>query len=136
MKSRLCVVAVIERNGSILFGRKPENVGPYPNTWVLPGGGVDPENETIADALKREIMEETGIKIESATPLGFAEDYEPDKHGDMVHYVYLTYHVKTKSDKFRPGDDIVSLEWIPVKKIADIPLPRPSIELFKKLGYL
>lgn len=136
MKFRIIVAAVIEYEGKILFGRKPENVGPYPNTWVIPGGGVDLEKETLLDALRRELKEETGIEVGEITPLYFAEDYEPDKHGEMTHYVHLTYHVTAESDTFRPGDDILSLEWIPKAEIADIPLARPSVELFQKLGYI
>ena len=79
MKSRVIVTAIIENNNMFLFGQKPHDVGPYPNTWHLLGGGVNMEQETLEDALRREIQEEAGIEIDTIKKVSFDEDYEPDK---------------------------------------------------------
>ena len=51
---RLSVKAKIKIDGKILLVREDGK------DWDLPGGGVE-HNETIEDALRRELMEETGI---------------------------------------------------------------------------
>src|ERR1700722_3306197 len=97
MKARIVVTTLIEKNGKILLGQKPKDVGPYPNTWHLPGGGVNLENESLEDAVRREVKEETGLEIEKMERVSFDEDYERDKRGDMTHYLFLVYKVIPKS---------------------------------------
>ncbi|MEK7543429.1 MAG: NUDIX hydrolase [Patescibacteria group bacterium] len=136
MKTRVVVAVIIEKGQKILLGRKPPDIGPYPNTWVLPGGGVNLEEESLTDAMHREIKEETKIEGGTLRRLSFDEDYEPDKHGEMTHYVFLTYRLKCKQDDVIAGDDISRLEWINKKDLTKIPLARPSVKLFKELGWI
>ena len=106
MKARVIVTTLIEKNGRILLGEKPKDVGPYPNTWHLPGGGVDLEHESLEDAVRREIKEETGLNVERTERVSFDEDYEPDKHGEMTHYLFLVYKVTPTSMDAKAADDI------------------------------
>ncbi|WP_328907117.1 NUDIX domain-containing protein [Streptomyces sp. NBC_00234] len=50
-------VIVQDREGRILLGRHRSG------TWELPGGKVDPTNESIAAAAVRELREETGLDV-------------------------------------------------------------------------
>src|SRR5579864_2633669 len=106
MKARIVVTTIIEKNGKILLGQKPKDVGPYPNTWHLPGGGVAIESESLEAAVKREIKEETGLEVEKMERMNFDEDYEADKHGEMTHYVFLVYKVIPKTMNAKAADDI------------------------------
>ncbi len=63
MKSRLIVCAVIRNGNKVLLGKKPKGKCPYPNTWHLPGGGINLEKESCEDAVVREIKEETGLDV-------------------------------------------------------------------------
>lgn len=135
MKTRVIVSAVIEKGDNLLFWKKRVDVWPYPNTWHLIGGGIN-EGESLIDAVKREISEEAWIRTNIIDSLGFDEDYEPNKHWDMTHYVFLVYKVEYLSWELRADDDIVHLEWIPKNNLKNINLNKPSIKLFKKLGYI
>ncbi len=55
---------IFSSDGKLLLGKNIKG-GVYPDHWVIPGGGIEP-NETKIDALKREIKEETGIDITTA----------------------------------------------------------------------
>ena len=135
MKTRVIVSAVIERDHDLLFGKKKTNVGPYPNTWHLIGGGVD-DGESLLDAIKREIKEEAGIEVEINRSLGFNEDYEPNKHGEITHYIFLVFLAKYISGEDKADDYIEKIDWIPKNKLSEIELNKPSIKLFKQMGYL
>lgn len=136
MKARLIVSAIIEHEGKFLLGQKPKDVGPYPNTWHLLGGGVEMGEESLDDALRRELREEAGIELTSIKRVSFDEDYEPNKHGEMVHYIFLVYHVTPNSPQTTAKDDIVTLQWFSRDELKQIPLTRPSIKLFKELDWL
>lgn len=55
-------VGIIQRdNGMVLLGERPTGK-PWEGYWEFPGGKVEP-NETPAQALKRELLEELGIVV-------------------------------------------------------------------------
>jgi 8-oxo-dGTP diphosphatase len=58
------VAGVLRLNGQILLcHRRPDRVN-WPDVWDLPGGHIDDE-ESIAEALVRELDEELGVQVES-----------------------------------------------------------------------
>jgi len=136
MKSRVIVSAVIEKGEYLLFGKKEKDRGPYPNKMLILGGGVNLGKETCEEAVKREAKEEAGIEIEIVEELGFDEDFEPDKNGEMTHYLFIIFRAEYLSGEIKPGDDIAELTWIHKDRISGLSLCRPSIRLFKKIGYL
>ncbi len=83
MKYRVIVAAVIEKNGEYLFGKKAAGVGPFPDKWLILGGGVDLENETLEEGLQREIREEAGIEITNIKRVTFYDEVR-EKNGEMI----------------------------------------------------
>lgn len=136
MKARVIVTVLIEKNGKILLGKKPDGIGPYPDTWHLPGGGVNLEEESAEDAVRREVKEETGLDIVKIERVSFDEDYEPNKHGELTHYVFLVFRVVPKTTKAMANDDIVTLKWFKKSELKNLPLTRPSTKFFKETGLL
>jgi ADP-ribose pyrophosphatase YjhB (NUDIX family) len=134
MKTRVIVSAIIENGDKLLFGRKRENANPYPNTWHLIGGGIEDE-ERLEESLKREIREEANIEVKIKEMVGFDDDFEPNKHGEMTHYIFLVYKAKYVSGKLKADDDIETLQWFSKNELPKN-LSRPSIKLFKKLDYI
>ena len=136
MNTRLIVSAVIEKDGKILLGRKEKDRGPYPNTWHIPGGGVELDKESLEEAITREIKEETGLEVENLEKLAFDEDFANNKHGELTHYVFLVFKCSCKSGEPKPSDDLVELEWFNREQLQELPLTKPSTRLFKELGYI
>lgn len=128
MNSRVVVTAYIEQDGKVLLVKKKAGVGPYPDTWHLPGGGVNLGDESIDDAIKREVKEETGLDVKNIERIVFDEDFEPDKNSEMTHYIFLIYKMTANSFKAIAADDIVELKWVDRKELKDLPLPRPLIK--------
>lgn len=60
--------------------------------WFLPGGGVE-HGETPAEALRREVHEETGLTVGELTILGVLSDTWPIPDGTLLHTVRLVYRI-------------------------------------------
>lgn len=114
---RPSVYGVIENMGHLLVV-KNRNTGKY----TLPGGGVD-VGEMMADALKREVQEETGISIAVGSFLEFSENffyYDPE---DLAfHGLCFFYRCKPLSFDLGPDEEIVDDEasepnWFSIKDL-------------------
>jgi 8-oxo-dGTP pyrophosphatase MutT (NUDIX family) len=119
----------------LLFGRKRPGVGPYPDTWHLIGGGIK-DGESLRGAIRREIKEEAGIKVKIKKSLGFDEDYEPNKHGEKTHYIFLVFLADYVSGEAKSNGDIENLKWISKEKLSGVKLNKPAAKLLKQMGYL
>ncbi|MEH0423399.1 NUDIX hydrolase [Streptomyces sp. B21-083] len=64
---RVAAYAVCVRNGQILLARSPDGRGGH--EWVLPGGGME-HGEDPYDTVRRELLEETGYRIDVTGLLG------------------------------------------------------------------
>lgn len=84
----VAVGILIEPNGNVLLAQRPEGK-PYAGYWEFPGGKVEP-GEPIVDALKREFVEELGVKIVSAAPWCCVEYVYPHAHVRL--HFYLCRH--------------------------------------------
>src|SRR5213594_594894 len=62
-----CVSGVLTRNGAVLVEKRRADDEADPGLTLLPGGHVEPE-ESLDQALKREIREELGIRVEKDNP--------------------------------------------------------------------
>ena len=136
MKSRVIVVGLIRKGNQVLLGQKPPGKGPYPNTWHIPGGGIELEKENAEEAILREIKEETNLNIKNLKKIAWDTDIEPNKHGELTYYIFLQYSCDYESGELLPGDDIYHLEWVDVKSISGYNLNKPTKILFEKIGFL
>jgi len=83
-RPRVRVAAIIVIEEKILLVRQRRTGEPY---YLLPGGGVD-AGETLAGALTREVLEETGLVCAPVRPLFISDTIEP---GGTRHIVNITF---------------------------------------------
>ena len=84
---RPSVYGIIVNNGKVLLLNTI-----HTGTYSLPGGGIE-IGESVEDALKREIREETGIEIESASFFQFKEQFFYYDPADIAVHSFLFFYV-------------------------------------------
>ena len=83
------VGAIIIRDGNILLVQRGRE--PLKGWWSLPGGLIE-TGEKIEDALRREVLEETGLSVSTARPFEIFERMMRDADGRAeYHYILHDY---------------------------------------------
>jgi 8-oxo-dGTP pyrophosphatase MutT (NUDIX family) len=62
-------VLVVDRDGRVLLFETCDDVAGGTCFWITPGGGLE-EGELLADAARRELEEETGLRVDTADLVG------------------------------------------------------------------
>lgn len=112
MKLQIGVKALIKNNkGSCLFLKRSQPLLDGTGIkWDVPGGRIDPA-EDLFTALRREINEETGLRLESEPKLVKAQDiFLRDKD---LHVVRLTYVVNLDGEA-ELSDEHTKFKWVPI----------------------
>lgn len=96
----------VDRNGRVLMIRRGNS--PFKGRYALPGGFVD-VGETVEDACRRELFEETGVRVNKLTLIGVYSSPKRDPRGHTVSAAFLA-RLRTASPA--AGDDAAAAEWV------------------------
>ena len=117
--------AVIEDHGRFFLTRRPEGTH-LEGCWEFPGGKCEP-GETLADCLKRELLEELGAEVSvGGEILNVAHDY-PDRTVEL-HFIacsLLNSPVPLLGQEMR---------WVARAELASLDLPPADAELIDLLA--
>ncbi len=121
------VTGVVIEDDRILLLNQDTDTG---RSWSLPGGKVE-ERETLADALVREMREETGLDVESGRLL-YVCDHLP---GNGTHVVHLTFEARRTGGTV--GDVAAGADTRPIRGVEFIELADlPSLGFSERFGEL
>ena len=97
------VGAVIVVDEAVVLVRRRNE--PLAGKWSLPGGGVE-LGETLEQAVRREVLEETGLVVDVGAMVDVVERIHHDSAGAIVyHYVLVDYLCGATAGDLRAGTD-------------------------------
>ncbi|HEX7107285.1 MAG TPA: NUDIX domain-containing protein [Acidothermaceae bacterium] len=112
MREVAAVGAIAIKDGRILLIRRGH--APSLGLWSLPGGRVEP-GESDVEAVRREVAEETGLRVDVG-PL--AGEVRRPGVGDVV-YLIRDYLVTVVDGEPAAGDDADDVAWVPLDQLAE-----------------
>lgn len=106
----LGVGAVVFRGGEVLLIERGKE--PLKGWWTLPGGLVE-VGERLENAVRREVLEETGLKVTPRAVAAVFERIMPDEEGRTeFHYVIIDYLCDYESGAVQAASDVANAEWV------------------------
>ncbi|MEQ8560237.1 MAG: NUDIX domain-containing protein [Cytophagales bacterium] len=106
----------------LLVRRKYE---PFKNQWAIPGGFVE-EDESLEQAVLRELKEETGVSIGYLEQLYSFGTPGRDPRGRVVSVAYFGL-VKPDTYKISASSDAKEVEWFDINDLPDLAFDHKDI---------
>jgi 8-oxo-dGTP diphosphatase len=125
---------VLQRNSVLLVERGREPLKGY---WSLPGGVLE-VGECLEDAVRREVLEETGLLVK---PLGVVEIFQRIMEGVATeqtvrppeyHYVIVDYLCKLVGGATAPASDAAAVAWVKRGELADYRITEGTLRVIEK----
>jgi 8-oxo-dGTP diphosphatase len=102
---------VLQGDSKVLMIRRKKD--PFKGQLALPGGFVN-EGETVEEAMKREVLEETSFEIEPLDILGVYSDPKRDPRKHIMTVVFVGIIVGGSG---KAGDDAASIKWVELAEV-------------------
>ena len=126
----VAVGGVIVDAGKVLLVRRAKE--PSIGQWSIPGGAVE-TGETLREALRREIREETGLAVEPCEILEVLDRILTDPQGAVqYHYVLIDFLCRVESGTLRAASDASDARWAARSELAAFNLRPDTLRVVMK----
>ncbi len=108
---------VFDRQGRVLLVQRQHP--PQAGFWHVPGGRLE-AGETLAECCRREVLEETGLRVEPGPILAIA-----DRFIEGFHYIIIDFLAELATDspsEPQPLSDATDARWVHPGRLNDYPL--------------
>ncbi|WP_269504390.1 NUDIX hydrolase [Burkholderia sp. IMCC1007] len=115
------VIGIVLRERDVLLVRRANP--PDAGRWGFPGGKIEP-GEPIADAIVREIAEETTLDVEALDVFTALDSFDHDAAGRVrQHFVMVAVLCKWLRGAPAAGDDALEARWFDLDELERDDLP-------------
>jgi 8-oxo-dGTP diphosphatase len=123
----------VEENGTFSVLLIQRGIEPFKGKWALPGGFVNMD-ELLETACKRELEEETGLKVDKMTQFKTFDAINRDPRHRTISVVFSAQ--LPEMEKVKGNDDAASAKWFPVNSLPEMAFDHREIlaEFFKKIS--
>ena len=107
----------------LLIQRKYE---PFKNGWAIPGGFVQ-EKESLEEAVKRELQEETGIAVNYLEQLYTFGEPKRDPRQRIIAVAYFGLVKTSQYQQLKASTDAANAQWFSIKKLPALAFDHKQI---------
>jgi nucleoside triphosphatase len=122
--------------GALIFNPEGKLFAMRSHKWrdmyVIPGGHIE-LGERMEEALRREILEETGLEIYDVQFLAFQEFVYDEAFWKRRHFIFFDYVCRTDSREVTLNDEAQEYVWVTVEEVLELPIEpytRTAIETY------
>lgn len=121
------VGAVIIKDDEVVLIKRGQ--APLKDHWSLPGG-AQKVGETAKQAVVRETLEETGLKVIPIRLLTVVDIIERDNQGAIRHhYTVADYLCRVTGGALKAGGDAADARWVALDKLDEMDLTAKAKEV-------
>jgi 8-oxo-dGTP diphosphatase len=114
-------VVIVQRGREPAYGK-----------WSLPGGLVE-LGESLHDAICREVLEETNLKVEVTDVVAVLDRVLPDPTGEVeYHYILIDFLCRSDAGDPSPGSDVLACRIVPVGDLDHYVLTSGTLVVVQK----
>lgn len=99
---------------------------PYKGCWAFPGGFLD-EHETLEEAARRELQEETGLTPKYLTEIGSFSALDRDPRGRTITIAFASVVRPFQMQETVAGDDASACRWFPISELPQLAFDHANI---------
>lgn len=123
------VGAVIVHDSRVLLVKRGQ--APLQGEWSIPGGRLE-LGETVREAVCREVLEETGLTVETSQLLGTFDRIVRDDDGRIrYHYILIDFLCHVVSGDLRPASDAEDARWFGGEEISRLALRDDTLAVIR-----
>jgi phosphoglycolate phosphatase-like HAD superfamily hydrolase/8-oxo-dGTP pyrophosphatase MutT (NUDIX family) len=115
--------------GALIFNERGEvlmiQTHKWSDKWGIPGGKIKP-NEPAANALRREVLEETGLTLGELRFELVQDCIEPPEFYKKAHFLLLNYTGQAQASEVTLNDEGETYRWLPLDEAAKLDLNQPT----------
>ena len=127
----IAVGSIIRHHDRLLLIRR--DTEPARGYWTFPGGAVE-LGESLEDAVRREVLEETGLQVELGEVAAVIDHVDRDEAGAVrYHYIIVDYHARPVGGALQPGDDVSDARWVGLADLDGLEMTEKAGELAREL---
>jgi len=123
------VGGVVVAEGRTLLIRRAKE--PLRGRWAIPGGTVE-LGETLTAALEREMLEETGLRVEPVEVLTVFDRIDREGEDVRYHYVIVDYLCRLLAGEARAGSDALEVAWAAPPDLPEFALPARAMSVIQQ----
>lgn len=125
----IAVGAIVWRGDQVLLIKRGK--APRKGEWSIPGGRIH-WGETLEDAVRREVREETGVVLSALHHCETLEARFAQSGRLTRHIILVDFSARWKSGRVRAGDDAADARFYPYAEISRLGLWAETLRVIRK----
>jgi len=123
--------------GALIFNERDEvlmvRTHKWSDMWGIPGGKIK-WGETSEEALRRELLEETGQVVADIRFVLVQDCIHSDEFYRDAHFVLLNYTCRSRGDQpVKLNEEAEEYRWVTLAEAMELPLNQPTVTFLKKV---